>query len=51
MHLNETFERLDQDLRALLSAPVGTKRIKITDLTPRDGQQYEILCLAWVVKI
>ena len=42
MHLNETFERLDQDLRALLSAPAGTKRIKITDLTPRDGQQCKL---------
>ena len=42
MHLNETFERLDQDLRTLLSAPAGTKRIKITDLTPRDGQQCKL---------
>ena len=42
MDLNESFERLDQDLRTLLSAPVGSKRIKITDLTPRDGQQCKL---------
>ena len=42
MHLNESFERLDQDLRTLLSAPVGSRRIKITDLTPRDGQQCKL---------
>ncbi len=42
MHLNETFESLDQDFRTLLSAQAGTKRIKITDLTPRDGQQCKL---------
>ena len=29
-------------MRALLGAPVGSKRIKITDLTPRDGQQCKL---------
>ena len=42
MHLAETFGRIAEDLRALLSAPVGSKRIKITDLTPRDGQQCKL---------
>jgi pyruvate carboxylase subunit B len=40
--MNESFERLDQDLRTLLSTPVGSRRIKITDLTPRDGQQCKL---------
>lgn len=42
MHLEETFERIARDFTALLDAPAGSKRIKITDLTPRDGQQCKL---------
>ena len=42
MRLEEIFDQLAQDMKALLSAPVGSKRIKITDLTPRDGQQCKL---------
>ena len=38
----ESIERLAEDMRGLLSAPTGSKRIKITDLTPRDGQQCKL---------
>lgn len=42
MPMEETFERIAQDFSALLTAPAGSKRIKITDLTPRDGQQCKL---------
>lgn len=42
MSPEEMIENLAKDLRALLAAPVGSKRIKITDLTPRDGQQCKL---------
>jgi pyruvate carboxylase subunit B len=42
MRLDETFERIAQDIRTLLAAPVGSRPIKITDLTPRDGQQCKL---------
>ncbi len=42
MHLEETFERIARDFTALLDEPAGSKRIKITDLTPRDGQQCKL---------
>ena len=42
MRLEEIFDQLAQDMKALLSAPVGSKRIEITDLTPRDGQQCKL---------
>ncbi len=42
MRLEEILERLAEDIKALLSAPVGSKRMKITDLTPRDGQQCKL---------
>jgi pyruvate carboxylase subunit B len=40
--MEEIFERIAQDFSALLEAPAGSKRIKITDLTPRDGQQCKL---------
>jgi len=42
MRLDDTFERIAEDLRTLLDAPVGSRPIKITDLTPRDGQQCKL---------
>jgi len=38
----EALEKLAGDMRALLTAPVGSKRVEITDLTPRDGQQCKL---------
>jgi pyruvate carboxylase subunit B len=40
--MEEIFERIAQDFSALLAAPTGSRRIKITDLTPRDGQQCKL---------
>lgn len=42
MSSGEILERLSEDIRALLKGPVGSRRIKITDLTPRDGQQCKL---------
>jgi pyruvate carboxylase subunit B len=42
MSQEDTLERIDEDLRALLSEPVGSRRVKITELTPRDGQQCKL---------
>ena len=42
MPMEEIFERIAQDFSALLAAPTGSRRIKITDLTPRDGQQCKL---------
>ena len=42
MSPEEIIENLAKDMRELLSAPVGSKRIAITDLTPRDGQQCKL---------
>jgi len=40
--LENTLEQLGEDMKRLLSLPVGTKPVKITDLTPRDGQQCKL---------
>jgi pyruvate carboxylase subunit B len=40
--MEEIFGRIAQDFSALLAAPTGSRRIKITDLTPRDGQQCKL---------
>ena len=42
MQPQEIFERIGEDFRALLANPVGSRRVKITDLTPRDGQQSKL---------
>lgn len=42
MPIEEIFDQLAQEMKALLSAPVGSKSVKITDLTPRDGQQCKL---------
>ena len=34
--------RLAADMNELLTEPVGSRRVKITDLTPRDGQQCKL---------
>src|SRR5512139_1078980 len=33
---------LNDGMKALLAAPVGSRRAKLTDLTPRDGQQSKL---------
>lgn len=40
--LQVSLDKLAADIRALLQAPAGSKRIRITDLTPRDGQQCKL---------
>src|SRR3990170_8859921 len=34
--------QLAADMNKLLAEPVGSRRVKITDLTPRDGQQCKL---------
>jgi hypothetical protein len=40
MSADNILGQLAADLTKLLSEPVGSRRVKITDLTPRDGQQF-----------
>jgi pyruvate carboxylase subunit B len=42
MKVEEIQDKLAKDMETLLKAPVGSKRVKITDLTPRDGQQCKL---------
>lgn len=42
MRLEEVLEQLAGDTKTLLELPAGSKRVKITDLTPRDGQQCKL---------
>jgi pyruvate/oxaloacetate carboxyltransferase/biotin carboxyl carrier protein len=39
---NDTLDKLSKDIEALLKAPVGSRSVKITDLTPREGQQTKL---------
>ena len=38
----EILDQLAADMKTLLSEPAGSRRVKITDLTPRDGQQCKL---------
>jgi pyruvate/oxaloacetate carboxyltransferase/biotin carboxyl carrier protein len=38
----DTLDKLSEDIQAILKAPVGSRRVKITDLTPREGQQTKL---------
>jgi len=38
----EVLENLAADIIKLLSEPIGSRRVEITDLTPRDGQQCKL---------
>jgi len=46
MPKRETFDdildKLSKDIAAILKAPVGSRSVKITDLTPREGQQTKL---------
>ena len=42
MPKDEIIENIASDFRALLDAPVGSRKVKITELTPRDGQQCKL---------
>ena len=46
MPKRETFDdildKLSKDIAAVLKAPVGSRRVKVTDLTPREGQQTKL---------
>ena len=39
---DDTLDKLSKDIAAVLKAPVGSRRIKVTDLTPREGQQTKL---------
>jgi pyruvate/oxaloacetate carboxyltransferase len=39
---DDTLNKLSQDIEALMKAPVGSRSVKITDLTPREGQQTKL---------
>jgi pyruvate/oxaloacetate carboxyltransferase/biotin carboxyl carrier protein len=39
---DDTLDNLSNDIEVLLKAPVGSRRVKITDLTPREGQQTKL---------
>jgi len=38
----QILDQLAQDMGTLLKEPTGSRRVKITDLTPRDGQQCKL---------
>ncbi|MBI3057768.1 MAG: pyruvate carboxylase subunit B [Deltaproteobacteria bacterium] len=42
MRPQEILDQLAEDIKTLLKEPVGSRRVKITDLTPRDGQQCKL---------
>jgi pyruvate carboxylase subunit B len=42
MSAENIFEQLAADMNELLNEPVGSRRVEITDLTPRDGQQCKL---------
>ena len=42
MHHDEILERLGEAMKEILTQPVGSRRAKITELTPRDGQQCKL---------
>ncbi len=41
-NFDDILDNLSKDIEALLKAPVGSRRVKITDLTPREGQQTKL---------
>jgi len=42
MSAENIFEQLAADMNKLLNEPVGSRRVEMTDLTPRDGQQCKL---------
>ena len=42
MSYHDILGQLAADMNKLLTEPVGSRRVKITDLTPRDGQQCKL---------
>ena len=42
MSAENILSQLAADMNELLTEPVGSRRVKITDLTPRDGQQCKL---------
>jgi pyruvate carboxylase subunit B len=42
MYHQETLDQLSEAMKALLTQPVGSRAVKLTDLTPRDGQQCKL---------
>ena len=42
MSAENIFDQLAADMNKLLNEPVGSRRVEITDLTPRDGQQCKL---------
>ena len=39
---DDTLNKLSKDIETLMKAPVGSRSVKITDLTPREGQQTKL---------
>ena len=39
---DDILNQLFTDMKQLLAEPAGSRRVKITDLTPRDGQQCKL---------
>ncbi|MGB3906306.1 MAG: pyruvate carboxylase subunit B, partial [Anaerolineae bacterium] len=39
---DDILDKLSKDIAAVLKAPVGSRRVKVTDLTPREGQQTKL---------
>jgi pyruvate/oxaloacetate carboxyltransferase len=42
MSSHQILDQLAQDMSTLLEEPAGSRQLKITDLTPRDGQQCKL---------
>jgi pyruvate carboxylase subunit B len=42
MPSQEIFERINEDFKTLLGGPVGSRRVKVTELAPREGQQCKL---------
>jgi pyruvate/oxaloacetate carboxyltransferase/biotin carboxyl carrier protein len=38
----EVLDNFSKDIETLMKAPVGSRRVKLTDLTPREGQQTKL---------
>jgi len=38
----ETLDRINRAMKTLMAEPTGSRRVRITDLTPRDGQQCKL---------
>jgi 2-oxoglutarate carboxylase large subunit len=42
MHDEKVLEHLNEAMKVLLTEPIGSRQTRLTDLTPRDGQQCKL---------